>query len=392
MQIKRVGIVGAGTMGHGIAEISAMKGFEVSVVDISWDFLNRAKEKMVESLQKICSRGGLKETPEEIMSRVSFSTSYDIFKDKDFVIEAVPENLDLKRKVFSSILANTPSHAVLATNTSSIPISVIAEGIGKSDRVIGMHFFNPPVIMKLVEVIPSKYTRNDIVDSTVELAKTLDKVPVRLREEIPGFVGNRIYLRLMQEGCREVESNEATKEEVDSALRKKVGLPMGIFELADYVGLDVSVDLWNVIVSSGSAEDVPCLMYKEKIANKELGVKSGKGFYVYPYPGKYKKPELPQESKVDPARIMSLAVNEGSFLIEKGIVNAEDVDNVMVYGYNFPKGMMKIADEIGLDKIVKNLEEIYSKGYKAYKPVDLLKRMIEEGKTGKDSGKGFYNY
>lgn len=221
MQIKRVGIVGAGTMGHGIAEISAMKGFEVSVVDISWDFLNRAKEKMVESLQKICSRGGLKETPEEIMSRVSFSTSYDIFKDKDFVIEAVPENLDLKRKVFSSILANTPSHAVLATNTSSIPISVIAEGIGKSDRVIGMHFFNPPVIMKLVEVIPSKYTRNDIVDSTVELAKTLDKVPVRLREEIPGFVGNRIYLRLMQEGCREVESNEATKEEVDSALRKK---------------------------------------------------------------------------------------------------------------------------------------------------------------------------
>ncbi|BBG25435.1 3-hydroxyacyl-CoA dehydrogenase [Sulfuracidifex tepidarius] len=392
MHVKRIGVVGAGTMGHGIAEVAAMKGLEVSIVDISWDFLNRAKEKMTDSLQKIFSRGGIKKSPEEVMSRVTFSTSYEVFKDKDLILEAVPENVDLKRKVFSSIKENAPSHAILATNTSSIPISLIAEGIGNSDRVIGMHFFNPPVIMKLVEVIPSKYTKPEVIDETVELAKFLDKVPVRLKEEIPGFVGNRIYLRMMQEGCREVEAKESTMEEVDSALRYKVGLPMGIFELADYVGLDVSLDLWNVIVNSGSADDVPCSMYKEKVSSKELGVKSGKGFYSYPSPGKYKKPDLPQESKVEPARVMSLAVNEGAYLIQRGIVNAEDVDNVMIYGYNFPKGLMRIADEIGIDEIVKNLQDINSKGYKAYQPVHLLEEMVKDGRVGKKSGKGFYNY
>ncbi len=391
MRIKRIGVVGAGTMGHGIAEIVAMKGLDVSIVDISWDFLNKAKDKMTESLQKIYDRGGIKETPDQIMSRVNFSTSYDVFKDKDLVIEAVPENIDLKRKVFSSLMEFSPPNAILATNTSSIPISTIAEGIGKSDRVIGMHFFNPPVIMKLVEVIPSKYTDPSVVDSVVEFAKALGKVPVRLKEEIPGFIGNRIYLRMMQEGCREVESGEATMEEVDATLRN-IGLPMGIFELADYVGLDISLDLWNVIVGSGSAEDVPCRMYREKVSQKQLGVKTGTGFYSYPSPGKYKKPELPQISKIEPARVLSLAVNEGAFLIYRGIVSAEDVDNVMVYGYNFPKGLMKIADEIGIDQVLKNLKEISSKGLNAYKPNSLLEEMVREGKLGKKSGEGFYKY
>ncbi len=245
--------------------------------------------------------------------------------------------------------------------------------------------------MKLVEVIPSKYTDPDVTNFTVDLAKKMGKTPVRLRVEVPGFVSNRIFLRLLQEACREVESREATVEEVDSSARNKLKLPMGVFELADYVGLDVVVDLWKVIVERGGT-DVKCSSYKEKVERKELGVKSGKGFYAYPSPGKYSKVQLPPESKVPPERIISLAVNEGAWLIENNIVNAQEIDTVMKLGFNFPKGLLEMADEIGLDKILNQLREISDMGYQAYLPNPVLVKMVSSGEIGVRSGKGFYVY
>ncbi|WP_338598845.1 3-hydroxyacyl-CoA dehydrogenase NAD-binding domain-containing protein [Sulfolobus tengchongensis] len=377
MMIKKIGVVGAGTMGHGIAEVSAIAGFRVSIVDISWDFLNRAKDKIIDSLNKLYEKKQISEKPEEIMNRIEFSVSYETMKDADFVIEAVPEIIELKKKVFEELDNITPSHAILASNTSSIPISTIAEATKRKDKVIGMHFFNPPPIMKLVEIVPSKYTSDETISMTLDLAKKMNKIPVRLKVEVPGFVSNRIFLRLMQEACREVESKEATIEEVDSCARYKLKLPMGIFELSDYVGLDVAVDLWKVIISSGTAEDVKCTLYQKKVEMKELGVKSGKGFYTYPSPGKYKKVELPTDSKVDPARLISLAVNEGAWLIQNGIVNAKDIDTVMIYGFNFPKGLMEMADELGIKNIYEHLVDIYSKGYKAYKPNNLIEELVK---------------
>ncbi len=383
-------VVGSGTMGHGIAEVLAIHGHEVKLIDISWDILNRAKQKMDESLRKFYEKGIIKEDPSVIFSRIEMSTSYDVVNDIDFAIEAVPEILDLKKKVFQSLDEIAPSNAILATNTSSIPISEIAEFTKRKEKVIGMHFFNPPQIMKLVEVIPSKYTSEETANKTVELAKSLGKVPVKLRIEVPGFIGNRIFLRLMQEACREVESGEANIEEVDSCARNKVGLPMGIFELSDYVGLDIDVDLWENIVKRGTS-DVPCRLFKEKIEKKELGVKTGKGFYTYPG-NKYSKVKLPADSKVDPSRLLSLAVNEAAWLVENNIVKPSEIDDVMKYGYNFPKGLLEIADELGLDNILRNLQDIYSKGYSAYKPQDLLIKMVNEGKIGKKSSEGFYKY
>ncbi|QGR20194.1 3-hydroxyacyl-CoA dehydrogenase [Stygiolobus azoricus] len=390
MMISKIAVVGAGTMGHGIAEVAALSGFEVALIDISWDFLNKAKERISESLNKLAERKQISDA-KAVLDRISFNTSYDIAKDADFAIEAVPEKLELKRTVFRTLDTVMPSHAVLATNTSSIPISDIAEATNRKEKVIGMHFFNPPVIMKLVEVIPSKYTNRETIDLTIDLAKKMNKIPVSLKYEIPGFVSNRIFIRLLQEACREVESGEAKIEEVDSTARNKLKLPMGLFELADYVGLDVVVDIWNVLVVRGTP-DVNCLMFKTKVNEKNLGVKTGKGFYTYPAPGKYAKVQLPESSKVDPARLLSLAVNEASWMIENGIVSAKDVDTVMIYGFNFPKGLMEMADEVGLDKILKNLEDIYSKGYQAYKPTELLSKLVSEGKIGKSKGEGFHKY
>ncbi|BCU69215.1 3-hydroxybutyryl-CoA dehydrogenase [Stygiolobus caldivivus] len=388
--IRKIAVVGAGTMGHGIAEVAALSGFEVALIDVSWDFLNRAKERITDSLNKLAEKKQIND-PNAVLQKIEFNTSYDIAKDADFAIEAVPEKLELKKTVFKTLDSVMGSHAILATNTSSIPISDIAEATGRKQKVIGMHFFNPPVIMKLVEVIPSKYTDQDTVDKTVELAKKMNKIPVSLKYEIPGFVSNRIFIRLLQEACREVEDKEATIEEVDSTARNKLKLPMGLFELADYVGLDVVVDIWNVLTTRGTP-DVKCSMFKAKVEEKNLGVKSGKGFYAYPAPGKYAKVQLPDSSKVDPSRLISLAVNEASWMVENGIVSAKDVDTVMIYGFNFPKGLMEMADEVGLDNILRNLEDIYSKGYQAYKPTNLIKSLVSEGKTGKNKGEGFHKY
>ncbi|AWS00243.1 3-hydroxyacyl-CoA dehydrogenase [Metallosphaera hakonensis] len=387
----QIAVVGSGTMGHGIAEVAAMAGMEVKLIDISWDILNKAKERMYDSLKRLHERGTIKETPDSVLSRVEMSTSYEIARQSDFAIEAVPEILDLKRKVFQELDKVVPKDSILATNTSSIPISDIGEITSRKERVIGMHFFNPPPLMKLVEVIPSKYTDPDVTNFTVDLAKKMGKTPVRLRVEVPGFVSNRIFLRLLQEACREVESREATVEEVDSSARNKLKLPMGVFELADYVGLDVVVDLWKVIVERGGT-DVKCSSYKEKVERKELGVKSGKGFYAYPSPGKYSKVQLPPESKVPPERIISLAVNEGAWLIENNIVNAQEIDTVMKLGFNFPKGLLEMADEIGLDKILNQLREISDMGYQAYLPNPVLVKMVSSGEIGVRSGKGFYVY
>ncbi|MEM3270650.1 MAG: 3-hydroxyacyl-CoA dehydrogenase NAD-binding domain-containing protein, partial [Metallosphaera sp.] len=362
----------------GIAEVAAISGMEVKLIDVSWDILNRAKERMTDSLKRLYERGVIKDSPDSIMSLIEMSVSYDVAKSVDFAIEAVPEILDLKRKVFNELDKVVPKESILATNTSSIPISDVAETTSRKQKVIGMHFFNPPPLMKLVEVIPSKYTSEETVDFTVDLSKKMGKTPVRLRVEVPGFVSNRIFLRLLQEACREVEAGEATIEEVDSTARNKLNLPMGIFELADYVGLDVVVDLWKVIVERG-ASDVKCSSFKRKVEAKELGVKTGKGFYTYPSPGKYSKVKLPQESRLKPERLISLAVNEGAWLIENDIVNAHEIDTVMKLGFNFPKGIMEMADSLGLENIVNNLKGIYNLGYKAYEPNPILLNMVSSG-------------
>jgi 3-hydroxybutyryl-CoA dehydrogenase len=373
MEIRKIVVIGAGTMGHGIAEVAALSGYQVYLIDVAWDFLNKAKEKIQESLNKLAEKGAIK-NPQEVLNRITLSVDYSVARDADFAIEAVPEKFEIKKKVLESLDSVLPPHAIMATNTSSIPITDLAEVTKRREKFIGMHFFNPPVLMKLVEVIPGKYTSEETINVTVELATRMGKVPVRLSKDIPGFVGNRILLRLAQEACREVESGEATIEEVDAAARNLLKLPMGVFELSDYIGLDVMYDLWTVIVSRGTT-DVPCKMYKARVDAKELGVKSGKGFYSYPAPGKFVKPQVPNTTKVDPARLISLAVNEATWFIENGIVDAKGVDDVMIYGYNFPKGLTKMAEELGVKRIYDHLMDIYKKGYEAYKPTKLLEEI-----------------
>jgi enoyl-CoA hydratase/3-hydroxyacyl-CoA dehydrogenase len=394
-EIKKITVIGAGTMGHGIAELAAIAGYKVAVVDISDEILKNALSKIQWSLSKLHEKGQIKENVETILSRISLTTNLiEAVKDADFVIEAIIEKLDEKKRVFSLMDQHAPSHTILATNTSSLPITEIADATKRPDKVVGMHFFNPPVLMPLVEIIRGKDTSDFTVQVTNELAKKFGKQTVIVNKDIPGFVVNRILARIFNSACNIVMDGKADIIEVDSTARYKLGFPMGIFELADYSGIDIFYYVSQVLIERGFKVH-GCNLFIEKFKAGEYGVKTGKGFYVYPAPGKFVKPELPKEKseKLNPLYIIAPAINEASWMLREGIASKEDIDKACKLGLGYPKGIFEYADEFGIDNVVKILEEVKrEKGWEEYSPDPLLIQMVNEGRIGVRSGKGFYEY
>ncbi|MCE4628146.1 MAG: 3-hydroxyacyl-CoA dehydrogenase family protein, partial [Desulfurococcales archaeon] len=248
--IKVITVVGAGTMGHGIAEVAAMAGYKVYLADIKKEILDKALERIRWSLEKLYSKGVLRETVDAVMSRItpvvnlnpdgSYTEEFaNVLKQTDFMIEAIIERLDLKQQLFAFADEHAPPHAILATNTSSLPITEIASATKRPEKVVGMHFFNPPPLMPLVEVIRGEKTSDETVEVTVALAKKFGKQPVVVKKDVPGFIVNRILARFINTACHLVHKGLATIEEVDATVKYVLGLPMGVFELADYSGIDV---------------------------------------------------------------------------------------------------------------------------------------------------------
>lgn len=392
--VKNVAVIGAGTMGHGIAEVAALAGYEVWMYDIDQEILNNAVGKIRWSVDKLASKRMVREATEDVMGRIHPTLDFhDAVRDADFVIEAVPEEIELKKKIFHDLDRSTPEHTILATNTSSLPITEIASATERSDRVVGMHFFNPPPLMPLVEVIRGKETSGLTVRIAYELAKKFGKQVVIVNKDVPGFVVNRILGKVFMSACEIVVRGEATIEEIDSAARYRLGFPMGIFELLDYVGIDVHRHVEMAMARRGF--DISCSLIEEKYKAGEYGVKTGKGFYTYPEPRKYVKPKLPKEASedVDIITLIAPAVNEAAWLIREGVATRDDIDKGVVLGLNYPKGILRYADEYGIDEIVKRLQKRYEETKRdAYKPNPLLEDMVKAGKLGMKSGEGFYVY
>ena len=389
---KKAAVIGSGAMGHGITELLAMNGYEVTMVDINDQILQKAKEKIAWSLGKFVEKRRIRqEDADAALARVATTTSYaQAGKDVDFAIEASPENMELKKTVFAKLDQVTPPHAILASNTSTLSITEMGKATKRQDKVVGMHFFNPPQMMALVEVIKGDSTSQDTVTTVVELAKKLGKTPVIVRKDVRGFIVNRILGVAFNEAFWTYQRKEATMQGIDSSVKYTGGFPMGWFELADFVGLDIAYEVGKILYEAYGERFKPCSeVIDPLIKDHKYGQKTGVGFYDWTK-GRPRIPfNLLDEYDVD--RSWAVAVNEAAWLISDDAANPEDIDTGMKLGTYWPQGPCEHADRTGLDVIISKLKELHSKyNMEMYKPCPLLEEYMSKGWTGKKAGRGFY--
>jgi len=391
-RIKKATVIGSGAMGHGIAELLALSGIDVSMVDISDELLAKALEKIKWSLDKFVEKKRVRrEDADAALQRVHTTTSYEqAAKDIDFAIEAVPENMELKKKVFATLDSVAPPHAILASNTSTLSITEMGQATKRADKVAGMHFFNPPHSMVLVEVIKGENTNQETVTTLAELAKKLGKTPIIVRKDVRGFVVNRILGVVFNEAYWAFQRKEATKEEIDSSVKYTGGFPMGWFELSDFVGLDIAYEVGIILYQAYGERFKPCAEVIEPLVKeKKFGQKTGVGFYDWTKG----RPRIPFNllESYDVERSWAVAVNEAAWLIHDDAATPADIDTGTKLGTFWPSGPCEYADKIGLDVVLNKLKELYAKyGMEMYKPCPVLEDYVGKGRLGKKTGRGFY--
>jgi enoyl-CoA hydratase/3-hydroxyacyl-CoA dehydrogenase len=389
---KKAAVVGSGAMGHSIAELLAMNGHEVTMIDINDELLQKAKEKIKWSLDKFVEKKRIrKEDADAAMARIHATTSYqEAAKDIDLAIEAVPENMDLKRKVFSALDATAPLQAILASNTSTLSITEMGKATKRPNKVAGMHFFNPPLMMQLVEVIKGENTNQETINTLLELSKKLGKTPIIVRKDVRGFIVNRILGIVFNEAFWAFQRGETTKEGIDSSVKYTGGFPMGWFELADFVGLDIAYEVGRILYEAYGERFKPCEeIIGPLIKEHKFGQKTGAGFYDWTKG----RPRIPFNmlDEYDVERSWAVAANEAAWLIHDDAANPEDIDAGMKLGTFWPSGPCEYADRMGLDVVVNKLKELYTKyNMEMYKPCPLLEEYVSKGFTGKKVGKGLY--
>lgn len=278
----RIFVLGAGTMGSGIAQIFAQSGYKVTMRDIEERFVQRGLKMITESLTKSIQKGKLSENEkDEIINRITITTDMSLAKEADLVIEAAIENMEIKKKVFKELDTICKKEAILATNTSSLSITDIASVTNRPDKVIGMHFFNPVQMMKLVEVIKGIVTSEETKKTIIDIAKRLKKNPVEV-EEAPGFVVNRILIPMINEAVGILSDNVATAKDIDLAIQLGANHPIGPLALADLIGNDICLAIMEVLYSEfGDSKYRPHPLLRKMVRAKYLGRKTGRGFYDY---------------------------------------------------------------------------------------------------------------
>jgi len=377
--MKNIGIIGAGTMGVGIAQVAATAGCKVVLFDANAPQIDKALSGLEKTLQKLAEKGKIsQEKAAEIRSNIVKGEALQDLKDSDLVIEAIIENKEIKTKVFTELENYVSESCILSSNTSSISITSLGAELKKPERFIGIHFFNPAPLMPLVEVIPSLLTEKTLAEKIYNLMKEWGKTPV-IAKDIPGFIVNRIARPYYGEGLRIVEENIATPEQVDEAMKTLGNFKMGPFELMDLIGVDVNFAVTTTVYKDYFYDPKykPSLLQQRMSEAKLHGRKTGKGFYDYS-----EGVEKPVAQKDDALyqqiflRIISMLINEAVEAKRLGVANDEDIELAMQKGVNYPKGLLSWGKEIGYAKISETLQSLYEEYQEErYRQSPLLKKL-----------------
>lgn len=380
--IKRIAVVGAGDMGHGIAEVAAMAGYQINLYDIKQEFVDKGLGKIKDSLAKQVAKQKMSQADMDKItgSFRSFTSLKDAVKDADMMIEAAPEILDLKQKIFKEASENAPAHTILASNTSNMSITKIASVTNRPEKVVGLHFFNPVAMMKLVEVIRGEKTSDETMDITTEMVMGWKNfrgamVAIRVEKDTPGFIFNRLGAPVSQYLHLLLEKGMVNPEAVDAKVRS-LGLPMGPYETMDFAGLDIllhGIRYYNDVLSP---EFKPCSWIVKKVEEGNLGKKSGKGIFDWPGGNRPTIDMSKADPNFDPMDIMCLQVNEGTKLLEGGVAkSAAEIDIAMCNGGGSPFGPFALCKGMGWDKVAERCEAISKKtDVKWFMPTEMLKK------------------
>lgn len=394
LQIKNIGILGSGAMGTGIAQVFAAGGCEVLLYDRDPAALERSRERLSQSLDQLVTRHKIStEQAAAILESIQWVNSLDIFHDRSLVLEAVSEDLAVKKHLFAAIETIVSEDCILASNTSSLSIASIASACKKPDRVLGMHFFNPAPRMKLVEIVPAVQSRMGLAEEIQGWLARFGKTPVQVRDT-PGFIVNRVARPYYGEALRIWEEGLADLNSVDSIMKARGGFRMGPFELMDYIGHDINYTVTASVFEAFYFDPryKPSLSQKRLVEAGYLGRKSGRGFYHYDENG-VKMQVAVRDVRGHPAlnltetekqhifeRILVMLINEAADALHWSVANKSELDLAMIQGVNYPKGLLAWADEWGLDRVCACMDSLYEQ-YREdrYRLSPLLRKMLEKG-------------
>ena len=388
--MMKVGIIGSGTMGSGIAQVAATAGCQVNLFDANQAILEKSKESLEKILIRLIEKGRI-DTSEKnrIQSNISYVNSLKELSNSDLIIEAIIENLEIKKKVFSELETLVNDDCIIASNTSSLSIASIAASLKNPKRCVGIHFFNPAPLMRLVEVIPAIQTSYETLEKSIDTISSWGKT-VAIAKDTPGFIVNRVARPFYSEALRIYEEGVASFQAIDSSLKNLGGFRMGPFELMDFIGNDVNFTVTETVFKSFFFDP----RYKPSFTQKRfaeagyLGRKSGIGFYEYNKNNQI-IPLNKNETKIDSAlsqlifdRVLVMLINEAADTLFWNIASAKDIDNAMTKGVNYPKGLLAWADEKGIDWCVNQMDQLYDE-YREdrYRCSPILRKMNREQKN-----------
>ena len=385
-----IGIIGSGTMGSGIAQVAALADCKVNIFDLNGEALIKAESKLEKILNRLIDKGRIDpKEKDRIQSHIHYVDSIKNLSDSDLVKEAIIEDLDVKQNLFGELESYVSKDCIIASNTSSLSIASIASVLKSPERCIGIHFFNPAPLMKLVEVIPAIQTSSETLENSVQIISDWNKT-VAVAKDTPGFIVNRVARPFYGEALRIYEEGIADFSAIDWCLKELGGFRMGPFELMDFIGNEVNYTVTETVFKAfyNDPRYKPSFTQKRLSEAGYLGIKTGKGYYNYDENGRVITSIIVERSTNKELaetifnRVLVMLINEAADALFLNVASAKDIDNAMTKGVNYPKGLLAWADEKGIDWCVAKMDELYNEYHEdRYRCSPLLRKMNRENQT-----------